>query len=173
MRMTAYDLMDYDEVLEKYDPVMGLEVHVELATETKMFSTSSAHFGAEPNTNIDPVSLGLPGALPVVNAKGVEWAIKIGLALNCKIAESSRFARKNYFYPDQPKNYQISQYDEPIAYDGYLDVVLEDGTEWRVEIERAHMEEDTGKLTHLGSASGRITGATCLLYTSPSPRDRG
>ena len=161
--MTAYDLMDYDEVLEKYDPVMGLEVHVELATETKMFSTSSAHFGAEPNTNIDPVSLGLPGALPVVNAKGVEWAIKIGLALNCKIAESSRFARKNYFYPDQPKNYQISQYDEPIAYDGYLDVVLEDGTEWRVEIERAHMEEDTGKLTHLGSASGRITGATASL----------
>ena len=88
--MTAYDLMDYDEVLDKYDPVMGLEVHVELGTETKMFSTSSAHFGAEPNTNVDPVSLGLPGALPVVNAKGVEWAIKIGLALNCKIAESSR-----------------------------------------------------------------------------------
>ncbi len=163
MRMTAYDLMDYDEVLEKYDPVMGLEVHVELGTETKMFSSSSAHFGAEPNTNIDPVSLGLPGALPVVNAKGVEWAIKIGLALNCSIAERSRFARKNYFYPDQPKNYQISQYDEPIAYDGYLDVVLEDGTEWRVEIERAHMEEDTGKLTHLGSSSGRISGATASL----------
>ncbi|MHA2788766.1 Asp-tRNA(Asn)/Glu-tRNA(Gln) amidotransferase subunit GatB [Corynebacterium sp. S7] len=161
--MTAYDLMDYDEVLEKFDPVMGLEVHVELATETKMFSTSSAHFGAAPNTNVDPVSLGLPGALPVVNAKGVEWAIKIGLALNCKIAESSRFARKNYFYPDQPKNYQISQYDEPIAYDGYLDVLLDDGTEWRVEIERAHMEEDTGKLTHLGGTSGRIHGATASL----------
>lgn len=163
--MTAafYDLMDFDEVLEKYDPVMGLEVHVELGTETKMFSASSAHFGAEPNSNVDPVSLGLPGALPVVNAKGVEWAIKIGLALNCSIAESSRFARKNYFYLDQPKNYQISQYDEPIAYDGYLDVVLEDGTEWRVEIERAHMEEDTGKLTHLGGTSGRIHGATASL----------
>lgn len=163
--MTAafYDLMDFDEVLEKYDPVMGLEVHVELGTETKMFSASSAHFGAEPNSNVDPVSLGLPGALPVVNAKGVEWAIKIGLALNCSIAESSRFARKNYFYPDQPKNYQISQYDEPIAYEGYLDVVLEDGTEWRVEIERAHMEEDTGKLTHLGGTSGRIHGATASL----------
>lgn len=163
--MTAafYDLMDFDEVLEKYDPVMGLEVHVELGTETKMFSASSAHFGAEPNSNVDPVSLGLPGALPVVNAKGVEWAIKIGLALNCSIAESSRFARKNYFYPDQPKNYQISQYDEPIAYDGYLDVVLEDGTEWRVEIERTHMEEDTGKLTHLGGTSGRIHGATASL----------
>ncbi|BAC18161.1 aspartyl/glutamyl-tRNA(Asn/Gln) amidotransferase, B subunit [Corynebacterium efficiens YS-314] len=163
--MTAafYDLMDFDEVLEKYDPVMGLEVHVELATETKMFSASSAHFGAAPNSNVDPVSLGLPGALPVVNAKGVEWAIKIGLALNCSIAESSRFARKNYFYPDQPKNYQISQYDEPIAYDGYLDVMLEDGTEWRIEIERAHMEEDTGKLTHLGGTSGRIHGATASL----------
>ena len=163
--MTAafYDLMDFDEVLEKYDPVMGLEVHVELGTETKMFSASSAHFGAEPNSNVDPVSLGLPGALPVVNAKGVEWAIKIGLALNCSIAESSRFARKNYFYPDQPKNYQISQYDEPIAYEGYLDVQLEDGTEWRVEIERAHMEEDTGKLTHLGGTSGRIHGATASL----------
>ncbi|MDO5098310.1 MAG: Asp-tRNA(Asn)/Glu-tRNA(Gln) amidotransferase subunit GatB [Corynebacterium sp.] len=160
----AFDeLMDYGEVLEKFEPVMGMEVHVELATETKMFSASSAHFGAEPNSNVDPVSLGLPGALPVVNAKGVEWAIKIGLALNCTIAESSRFARKNYFYPDQPKNYQISQYDEPIAYDGYLDVVLEDGTPWRVEIERAHMEEDTGKLTHLGGADGRIHGATSSL----------
>lgn len=163
MTAAMYELMDYDEVLEKYDPVMGLEVHVELATETKMFSASSAHFGADPNSNVDPTSLGLPGALPVVNAKGVEWAIKIGLALNCSIAESSRFARKNYFYPDQPKNYQISQYDEPIAYDGYLDVVLDDGTPWRIEIERAHMEEDTGKLTHLGGADGRITGATASL----------
>lgn len=163
--MTAafYDLMDYDEVLERFDPVLGLEVHVELATETKMFSAPSAHFGAAPNSNVDPVSLGLPGALPVVNAKGVEWAIKIGLALNCSIAESSRFARKNYFYPDQPKNYQISQYDEPIAYNGYLDVVLDDGTPWRVEIERAHMEEDTGKLTHIGGADGRIHGATSSL----------
>ncbi|MCQ9343607.1 Asp-tRNA(Asn)/Glu-tRNA(Gln) amidotransferase subunit GatB [Corynebacterium sp. 153RC1] len=157
------DLMDYEDVLEKFDPVMGLEVHVELATETKMFSAPSAHFGAEPNSNVDPTSLGLPGALPVVNAKGVEWAIKIGLALNCEIAESSHFARKNYFYPDQPKNYQISQYDEPIAYNGYLDVVLDDGTTWRVEIERAHMEEDTGKLTHLGGADGRIHGATASL----------
>ena len=101
-----------------------------------------------------------------MNSKGVEGAVKIGLALNCKIAESSRFARKNYFYPDQPKNYQISQYDEPIAYDGYLDVVLEDGTEWRVEIERAHMEEDTGKLTHIGGATGRIHGATSSWLTA-------
>ena len=140
-RMTAamYDLMDFDEVLETFDPVMGLEVHVELNTQTKMFSSSATNFSAAPNSNVDPVSLGLPGALPVVNAKGVEGAIKIGLALNCSIAKSSRFARKNYFYPDQPKNYQISQYDEPIAYNGYLDVVLEDGTKWRVEIERAHI----------------------------------
>src|SRR5699024_6705265 len=163
MTAAMYDLMDFDEVLEKYDPVMGLEVHVELGTETKMFSTSATNFDAPANSNVDPVSLGLPGALPVVNAKGVEWAIKIGLALNCSIAESSRFARKNYFYPDQPKNYQISQYDEPIAYDGYLDGVLEDGTEWRVEVERAHMEEDTGKLTHLGGVAGRIHGATASL----------
>ncbi|MBI8988284.1 Asp-tRNA(Asn)/Glu-tRNA(Gln) amidotransferase subunit GatB [Corynebacterium meridianum] len=163
MTAPVNDLMDFDEVLTRFDPVMGLEVHVELATETKMFSASSANFGSAPNSNVDPVSLGLPGALPVVNARGVEWAIKIGLALNCSIAESSRFARKNYFYPDQPKNYQISQYDEPIAYDGYLDVVLDDGTTWRVEIERAHMEEDTGKLTHLGGAEGRIQGATSSL----------
>ena len=159
----ADDLMDYDEVLERFDPVMGMEVHVELATNTKMFSASSANFGAAPNSNVDPCSLGLPGALPVVNKTGVEWAIKIGLALNCEIAESSRFARKNYFYPDQPKNYQISQYDEPIAFNGHLDVVLDDGTEWRIEIERAHMEEDTGKLTHLGGTSGRIHGATRSL----------
>ena len=157
------DVMDYDEVLERFDPVMGMEVHVELATRTKMFSASSAEFGDDPNTNVDPCSLGLPGALPVVNRQGVEWAIKIGLALNCDIAPYSRFARKNYFYPDQPKNYQISQYDEPIAFDGHLDVVLDDGTEWRIEIERAHMEEDTGKLTHLGGATGRIHGATASL----------
>lgn len=157
------DLMDYDEVLERFDPVMGLEVHVELQTETKMFSASSTDFGAPPNSHTDPTCLGLPGALPVVNETGVEWAIKIGLALNCKIAEYSRFARKNYFYPDQPKNYQISQYDEPIAYDGYLDVQLDGGTTWRVEIERAHMEEDTAKLTHIGGADGRIAGATHSL----------
>ncbi|MGO1710698.1 Asp-tRNA(Asn)/Glu-tRNA(Gln) amidotransferase subunit GatB [Corynebacterium variabile] len=157
------DVMDYDEVLERFDPVMGMEVHVELLTKSKMFSTSSAEFGDDPNSNVDPVCLGLPGALPVVNRQGVEWAIKIGLALNCEIAPYSRFARKNYFYPDQPKNYQISQYDEPIAHDGYLDIVLDDGTPCRVEIERAHMEEDTAKLTHLGGAGGRIRGATASL----------
>lgn len=154
------ELLDYDDVLTRYEPVLGMEVHVELSTATKMFCGCPTTFGAEPNTQICPVCLGLPGSLPVVNEKAVESAIRIGLALNCEIAPWGRFARKNYFYPDQPKNYQISQYDEPIAFNGYLDVPLEDGTTWRVHIERAHMEEDTGKLTHIGSETGRISGAT-------------
>ncbi len=155
--------MEFTEVVSRFDPVMGMEVHVELHTATKMFCGCPTTFGADPNSQVCPVCIGLPGALPVVNRQAVEWAIKIGLALNCAIAPYSRFARKNYFYPDQPKNYQISQYDEPIAHDGYLDVQLEDGTTWRVDIERAHMEEDTGKSTHVGSASGRIHGATHSL----------
>ncbi|NGX08916.1 aspartyl/glutamyl-tRNA amidotransferase subunit B [Mycobacteroides franklinii] len=154
------ELLDYDDVLTRYEPVLGMEVHVELSTATKMFCGCPTTFGAEPNTQICPVCLGLPGSLPVVNEKAVESAIRIGLALNCEIAPWGRFARKNYFYPDQPKNYQISQYDEPIAFNGYLDVPLEDGTIWRVQIERAHMEEDTGKLTHIGGETGRISGAT-------------
>ena len=155
--------MEFTEVVSRFDPVMGMEVHVELHTATKMFCGCPTAFGAEPNSQVCPVCIGLPGALPVVNGQAVEWAIKIGLALGCSIAPYCRFARKNYFYPDQPKNYQISQYDEPIAHDGYLDVELEDGTTWRVDIERAHMEEDTGKSTHVGSASGRIHGATHSL----------
>ena len=155
--------MDFSEVVSRFDPVMGMEVHVELHTATKMFCGCPTGFGAEPNTQVCPVCIGLPGALPVVNEQAVQWAIKIGLALNCSIAPYSRFARKNYFYPDQPKNYQISQYDEPIAFDGYLDVELSDGDTWRVDIERAHMEEDTGKSTHVGSATGRIHGATHSL----------
>ncbi|MGH3639961.1 MAG: Asp-tRNA(Asn)/Glu-tRNA(Gln) amidotransferase subunit GatB [Mycobacterium sp.] len=163
MSVASAELIDYDEVIARYDPVMGMEVHVELSTATKMFCGCANQFGAEPNSHVCPVCLGLPGSLPVVNQAAVESAIRIGLALNCDIAPWGRFARKNYFYPDQPKNYQISQYDEPIAVNGYLDAPLEDGTTWRIEIERAHMEEDTGKLTHLGSATGRIEGATTSL----------
>ncbi|WP_424806206.1 Asp-tRNA(Asn)/Glu-tRNA(Gln) amidotransferase subunit GatB [Rhodococcus sp. 27YEA15] len=159
----APDILDYDEVLTRYEPVMGMEVHVELGTATKMFCPCPTEFGAEPNTQVCPVCLGLPGSMPVVNEAAVESAIRIGLALNCSITPWGRFARKNYFYPDQPKNYQISQYDEPIATEGYLDVVLDDGTTWRVEIERAHMEEDTGKSLHVGGATGRIQGASHSL----------
>jgi aspartyl-tRNA(Asn)/glutamyl-tRNA(Gln) amidotransferase subunit B len=163
MTVASAELLDYDEVISRYDPVMGMEVHVELSTATKMFCGCANEFGAEPNTHVCPVCLGLPGSLPVLNQAAVESAIRIGLALNCDIAPWGRFARKNYFYPDQPKNYQISQYDEPIAVNGYLDAPLDDGTTWRVQIERAHMEEDTGKLTHLGSGTGRIEGATTSL----------
>ncbi|MFD9128113.1 Asp-tRNA(Asn)/Glu-tRNA(Gln) amidotransferase subunit GatB [Kitasatospora sp. NPDC059571] len=161
--MSAIDLVSYEDALASYDPVMGLEVHVELGTKTKMFCGCSTELGAEPNSQTCPTCLGLPGSLPVVNAVGVESAIRIGLALNCSIAEWCRFARKNYFYPDMPKNFQTSQYDEPIAFNGYLDVQLEDGEVFRVEIERAHMEEDTGKSTHVGGATGRIHGAEYSL----------
>ena len=163
MTAATVELLDYSDVLAKFEPVLGMEVHVELGTVTKMFCGCPTAFGAEPNTQVCPVCLGLPGSLPVVNQLAVESAIRIGLALNCDITSWGRFARKNYFYPDQPKNYQISQYDEPIATNGYLDVVLDDGSTWRVEIERAHMEEDTGKSLHVGGATGRIHGASHSL----------
>jgi len=154
-------LLSVEDALAKFDPAMGLEVHVELNTASKMFCGCSTEFGAEPNTQVCPTCLGLPGSMPVVNAKAVESAIRIGLALNCKIAEWCRFARKNYFYPDMPKNFQTSQYDEPICFDGWTEVEV-DGESVRIEIERAHMEEDTGKSLHVGT-SGRIQGADYSL----------
>ena len=156
-------LMDFDEAVRRYDPVLGLEVHVELGTATKMFDAAPNVFGAQPNTMVTPTSVGLPGALPVVNARGVEYAIRIGLALGCEIAESCRFARKNYFYPDLAKDFQTSQSDEPIAYDGALEIEMEDGSFFTIPIERAHMEEDAGKNTHIGGADGRIEGASHSL----------
>ena len=166
--MAKDKLMDFDEALERFEPVLGFEVHVELNTETKMFSgaanpANSANHGAEPNTLVAPVDMGLPGALPVVNETAVRYSISLGLALGCSIAPSSRFARKNYFYPDLGKNYQISQYDEPIAFEGQVEIELSDGTIVEVPIERAHMEEDAGKLTHVGGATGRIQGAEYSL----------
>jgi aspartyl-tRNA(Asn)/glutamyl-tRNA(Gln) amidotransferase subunit B len=156
-------LMDFDKALEKFEPVIGLEVHVELSTKTKMFSSASNGFGADPNTSVTPVCLGLPGSLPVVNKEAVRYSISLGLALGCEIAETCRFARKNYFYPDLAKNYQISQFDEPIAFEGSLEVELDNGDIVTIPIERAHMEEDAGKLTHVGGASGRIQGAEYSL----------
>jgi len=155
------DLMDFDEAMARFDPVIGLEVHVELNTASKMFCGCSTAFGAAPNTQTCPVCLGLPGSLPVVNRKGVESAIRIGLSLGCTIAESCRFARKNYFYPDMTKDFQTSQYDEPIASDGLVQVEV-DGQVFDIPIERAHMEEDAGKLLHIGT-TGRIQGADYSL----------
>jgi aspartyl-tRNA(Asn)/glutamyl-tRNA(Gln) amidotransferase subunit B len=144
-----------------WEPVIGIEVHVELATRSKMFCGCAVEFGAEPNTRVCPVCLGLPGALPVPNRTAIEWIMAIGLALNCAVSERSVFHRKNYFYADLPKNYQISQFDIPVCRDGYLDVSV-DGETRRVGIERAHMEEDTGKSTHVG-AGGRIHAASSTL----------
>ncbi len=138
--------------------IVGLEVHVELATKTKMFSASANRFGDEPNTNIDPVTLGLPGALPVLNKHAIELAMRIGLALNCKV-QPCTFHRKNYFYPDLPKAFQITQYDHPLNVDGFLMLP----GDVRIGIERAHLEEDTGKSTHFGGASGRIHGSDYSL----------
>ena len=155
----AEKLMKFSEAVKRFDPVIGLETHVELCTNTKLFCPAHIEFGGEPNTQLTPVSLGLPGSLPVINETAVDFAIELGLALHCEIAEWSQFARKNYFYPDMPRDYQISQYDKPTNGNGYLDVELDDGSIFRVPIERAHIEDDAGKNTHVGGADGRIEGA--------------
>jgi aspartyl-tRNA(Asn)/glutamyl-tRNA(Gln) amidotransferase subunit B len=150
--------VSYGEALSRYEPVIGLETHVELGTRTKMFCGCPTTFGLDPNTAVCPVCLGLPGSLPVANRSAIEYTIRIGLALNCSIASWCRFARKNYFYPDMPKDFQISQYDEPLCTDGFLEVMVE-GQVFRIGIERVHLEEDTGKSLHMGGATGRIHGA--------------
>ncbi len=160
--MTMDTLVPFAEAMERYEPVIGLETHVELGTTTKMFCGCTTIFGAEPNSQVCPVCLGLPGSLPVMNRLAIEYTIRIGLALHCDIASWCRFARKNYFYPDMPKDFQISQYDEPLCTEGYLDVDV-NGTTVRVGIERVHMEEDTGKSLHVGGATGRIHGADYSL----------
>jgi len=160
------DYMDFHEALTAFEPVLGLETHVELGTASKMFCSCPTAFGAPANTQVCAVCLGLPGSLPVVNGVAVESTIRMGLALHCDIASWCRFARKNYFYPDMPKDYQVSQYDEPLCTNGYLDVTVatdEGPRNFRVEIERVHMEEDTGKLTHAGGDTGRIHGADYSL----------
>ncbi|MEB3214183.1 MAG: Asp-tRNA(Asn)/Glu-tRNA(Gln) amidotransferase subunit GatB [Leptolyngbyaceae bacterium] len=152
-------------VKTEYEAIIGLETHCQLSTETKIFSTSSTEFGADPNTHIDPVCMGMPGVLPVLNQKVLEYAVKAGLALNCQIAPYSKFDRKQYFYPDLPKNYQISQYDLPIAEHGYLEIELVDDegnpVRKRIGITRLHMEEDAGKLVHGGS--DRLAGSSFSL----------
>ena len=155
-------LVPYNEAVARYEPVIGLETHVELGTTTKMFCGCPTTFGLPPNSAVCPVCLGLPGSLPVANRASIEYTIRIGLALNCSIASWCRFARKNYFYPDMPKDFQISQYDEPLCTDGWIDVALE-GQTYRVGIERVHLEEDTGKSLHMGGATGRIDGADYSL----------
>ncbi|MEV0566918.1 Asp-tRNA(Asn)/Glu-tRNA(Gln) amidotransferase subunit GatB [Dactylosporangium sp. NPDC050588] len=157
--MSTATQLSYDEAVARFEPVIGLETHVELGTNTKMFCGCPTEFGAEPNTQVCPVCLGLPGSLPVANRAAIEATIRIGLALNCSIAPWGRFARKNYFYPDMPKNFQISQYDEPLCVDGFLEVEV-DGELVRIGIERVHLEEDTGKSLHVGGSTGRIHGAT-------------
>ena len=169
-------LVPYDDALARYDPLLGLETHVELSTASKMFCGCATAFGAPPNTQICPTCLGLPGSLPVTNRAAVEHTMRIGLRLGCRIAEWCRFARKNYFYPDMPKDFQISQYDEPLCVDGAIEIEL-DGTTYRIEIERVHLEEDTGKTTHVGGATGRIHGADYSLGRlqpggDPAGRDR-
>ena len=161
--MMAKDaVLPYEKAIELYEPVLGFEVHVELNTKTKMFCGCANEFGDGPNTNVCPVCIGLPGSLPTVNEQAIESSIRLGLALGANIAESCRFARKNYFYPDLAKAYQISQYDEPIAYEGSVEIELEDGTPFTIPIERAHMEEDAGKLNHIGR-TGRIQDAQYSL----------
>lgn len=156
-------LTKFAEMLEKYEPVIGIECHVELKTASKMFCGCKNTFGAEPNTNVCPVCLALPGALPVPNAKAIECMVRAGLAVNAEIPTFSKFDRKNYFYPDMPKNYQISQFDMPLTQGGIVRYWLDDGAIKSCRLTRIHLEEDTGKSSHAGSGDGRIAGSSYSL----------
>ena len=157
-------LIDFDEVIANFDPVLGLEVHVELGTASKMFCGCATEFGAEPNTQVCPTCLGLPGSLPVVNGTAVESAIRIGLALNCSIASWCRFARKNYFYPDMPKNFQTSQYDEPICFEGYLDVDVDSVSSVYAIFDPAERHRGLGTLTMLLEIQWALSQGKRWLY---------
>jgi aspartyl-tRNA(Asn)/glutamyl-tRNA(Gln) amidotransferase subunit B len=158
-----------DRVVQSYKVLVGMEIHVQLATASKMFTGALNGFGGEPNSQVDPVVLGLPGVLPVMNKKAVEFSIKAGLALGCKIAKHTKWDRKSYYYPDLPKNYQISQYDSPLCYEGEFDLTLKDGSQRKVRIRRAHLEEDAGKLMHDAPGGYKIDWSIVDLNRAGTP----
>ena len=158
-----------ERIVKSYNVLVGMEIHVQLATKSKMFTGAANGFGGEPNSQVDPQVLGLPGTLPVMNKKAVEYSIKAGLALGCKIAKYTKWDRKSYYYPDLPKNYQISQYDLPLCNEGQFDLILKDGTVRNVRIRRAHLEEDAGKLMHEAPGGYHIDGSIVDLNRAGTP----
>jgi len=158
-----------ERIVKSYKVLVGMEIHVQLATKSKMFTSAANGFGGEPNSQVDPVVLGLPGVLPVMNKKAVEYSIKVGVALGCKIAKHTKWDRKSYYYPDLPKNYQISQYDLPLCYEGEFHLTLKDGSDRKVRIRRAHLEEDAGKLLHEAPGGYHIDWSIVDLNRAGTP----